>query len=198
MTLEAVRAELQALAEPDYAAFSAKLLPGTGGILGVRLPKLRALAKQLAGEGEPLLEALDSAPPESFEETMLYGMLVGAVKMPDEERLYWMERFVPRVGNWSVCDSFCVSCKAAGKNRPFYRDFIERMLGSGKEYPVRCGLVLMLDWYLVPEEIDFDTEAFYGHGGQPSCGFEESYGHMHDNDFGHDYDYDDFNDEEDY
>ena len=51
---------------------------------------------------------------------------------------------------------------------------------------------------VVPEEIDFDTEAFYGHGGQPSCGFEESYGHMHDNDFGHDYDYDDFNDEEDY
>ena len=155
MTLEAVRAELQALAEPDYAAFSAKLLPGTGGILGVRLPKLRALAKQLAGEGEPLLEALDSAPPESFEETMLYGMLVGAVKMPDEERLYWMERFVPRVENWSVCDSFCVSCKAAGKNRPFYRDFIERLLKSGKEYPVRCGLVLMLDWYLAPEEIDW-------------------------------------------
>ena len=51
---------------------------------------------------------------------------------------------------------------------------------------------------MVPEEIDFDTEAFYGHGGQPSCGFEESYGHMHDNDFGHDYDYDDFNDEENY
>ena len=51
---------------------------------------------------------------------------------------------------------------------------------------------------VVPEEIDFDTEAFYDHGGQPSCGFEESCGHMHDNDFGHDYDYDDFNDEEDY
>ena len=29
------------------------------------------------------------------------------------------------------------------------------MLGSGKEYPVRCGLVLMLDWYLAPEEIDW-------------------------------------------
>lgn len=153
--LETVRAELRTMAEPDYAAFSAKLLPGTVGILGVRLPKLRALAKKYAGEGKALLEALDSASPESFEETMLYGMLVGAVKMPDEERQAWMERFVPRAENWSVCDSFCASCKAAGKNRPFYRDFIERLLKSGKEYPVRCGLVLMLDWYLVPEEIDW-------------------------------------------
>lgn len=178
MTLETVRAELQALAEPDYAAFSARLLPGTGGILGVRLPKLRALAKQLAGEGEPLLEALDSASPESFEETMFYGMLVGAVKMPDEERLYWMERFVPRVENWSVCDSFCVGCKAAGKNRPFYRDFIERLLKSGKEYPVRCGLVLMLDWYLAPEEIDwvlqklreFDHPGYYARMAAAWCG----------------------------
>ena len=39
---------LISMAEPDYRKFSASLLPGTRNILGVRLPQLRRLAKQLA------------------------------------------------------------------------------------------------------------------------------------------------------
>nr|WP_101911049.1 hypothetical protein [Marasmitruncus massiliensis] len=35
-------------AEPEYQAFASRLLPGCGNVLGVRLPKLRKLAKKLA------------------------------------------------------------------------------------------------------------------------------------------------------
>lgn len=178
MTAGEIRAEIQKMAEPAYAAFSSGLLPGTENILGVRLPKLWALAKTLAREGEPALETLFAAAPESFEETMLCGMLVGAVKLPDEKRLWWIERFIPRVDNWSVCDRFCCGLRAVGRNRPFYRPLVEKLLDTGEEYPVRTGLVLMLDWYLVPEEIGwaldrlraFSHPGYYARMGAAWCG----------------------------
>lgn len=178
MSLASIRARLQQLAEPDYAAFSRKLLPGTEGVIGVRLPKLRTLSKKSSPEGEPLLEEFFGAVPESFEETMLLGMLIGAVKLPEEKRLKWVKRFIPRIDNWSVCDSFCVSLKAVGKNRSFYRGLIEELLQRQEEYAVRCGLVMILNWYLVPEEIDwvleklgaFSHSSYYAQMGAAWCG----------------------------
>ena len=43
-----IRKQLGQLAEPKFQQFMAKLLPGVENILGVCLPMLRALAKQLA------------------------------------------------------------------------------------------------------------------------------------------------------
>ena len=48
-----VRRQLQGMAEPGYAAFSASLIPGVQAMLGVRLPRLRALA---ARHPRPLAE----------------------------------------------------------------------------------------------------------------------------------------------
>ena len=43
-----IKAELVRLAEPEYAVFSRRLLPGTENVLGVRLPLLRRLARRIA------------------------------------------------------------------------------------------------------------------------------------------------------
>lgn len=45
-----IRERLLALAEPEYQTFSSSLLPGVENVLGVRLPKLRKLAEQLAAK----------------------------------------------------------------------------------------------------------------------------------------------------
>lgn len=41
---------LEQLSEEDYKKFNENLLPGTKHVLGVRMPKLRALAKEIAKE----------------------------------------------------------------------------------------------------------------------------------------------------
>lgn len=43
-----IRTQLEQIAEPKFRQFTAKLLPGTENILGVRLPLLRKMAKELA------------------------------------------------------------------------------------------------------------------------------------------------------
>ena len=73
-----IKEQLSLLAEPKFQQFTAKLLPGVTDILGVRLPLLRQMAKQLAkGDWKAYLShALDS----SYEEIMLQGMALGYAK----------------------------------------------------------------------------------------------------------------------
>ena len=46
-TAENIRKELKALADPKYRKFHSYLLPGTDNILGVRIPQLRTMAKEI-------------------------------------------------------------------------------------------------------------------------------------------------------
>ena len=48
--IENIRMRLEQLSEEDYKKFNENLLPGTKHVLGVRMPKLRALAKKIAKE----------------------------------------------------------------------------------------------------------------------------------------------------
>ena len=102
---ENIHSWLLAQAEEDYRAFTMKLLPGTEHILGVRLPVLRKLAKKLArGEWQ---EYLTGAADDSMEEIMLQGMTLGYVKASFEEKKPYLDVFVGKIDNWSVCDSTC-------------------------------------------------------------------------------------------
>ena len=100
-----IKEQLLALAEPEYQKFSSRLLPRTENIIGVRLPHLRKIAKQIAKQegSNYLLQADDT----SFEEVMIQGMVIGYLQKIDiEEVLALVATFVPKINNWSVCDSF--------------------------------------------------------------------------------------------
>lgn len=110
-TREEILARLQEMAESEYARFSAKLIPDPPPILGVRLPKLRTIAKELARslpDDPTLWQALEGP---YLEQAMLHGMLIGASRLSDGERRTRLEEFLPRVTNWSICDSTAASCK---------------------------------------------------------------------------------------
>ena len=121
--LAGIRKELAALAEPDYAAFAAKLLrkpqeavPGGSAarLLGVRLPALRKMAARLAKEDwAGNLEALEGAGDgAAFEEIMLRGFLIGQAKIAPGKAFALIRGFLPCVDNWSLCDSLGISIPA--------------------------------------------------------------------------------------
>ncbi len=141
---EDIRAQLEQLAEPEYGAFSAALIPNGPPMLGVRLPKLRALAKQLAPEAEQLLAAPCDA---LFEDIMLRGMLIGCMTCSTQRRLQEIADFVPLIDNWSVCDSFCAGLKEAKRRPQEYWDFILPYLHSKTEFSVRFAVVMLLDYF---------------------------------------------------
>jgi len=145
---EELRRRLLALAEPEYRNFSAGLLPNVGEerMLGVRLPALRALAKELArGDWQDYLRTASDA---SFEEVMLQGMTIGNVRAEPSEILPYVAAFVPKIDNWSVCDSFCTSLTLARRYPETVWDFLQPYLSDTMEYSARFGVVMLLHHYV--------------------------------------------------
>ena len=90
-TAELYRQKLMALSEPGYRAFSEKLNPGVDNMLGVRLPKVRALARELAGSGwQDYFSGCEYA---YFEEVMLRGLTLGYIREPTEQVIFQIREF---------------------------------------------------------------------------------------------------------
>lgn len=166
-TKEFMRERLQELADPQYKEFHSKLLPGIDNILGVRVPQLRNLAKEIArGDWETFLGENDR---EWYENDMLQGLVIGCAKMDFEKRLALTREFIPRINNWAVCDVFCGSLKETKKHRERMWEFLQPFLKSDHEYEIRFGVVMLLSHfveedYLEPAFAAFDaitSEAYY-------------------------------------
>lgn len=165
---ENIRKELLALVDDKYREFHSALIPGADNILGVRVPQLRLLAKEIAKK-EDWRAFVETEDTEYYEETMLQGMVIGLSKMEFEERKRYVEMFVPRINNWAVCDIFCGELKTAvRKGRENVWRFIQPYLQSTEEFKLRFGIV-MLFHYVDEEHIDslleyadsFHHEAYY-------------------------------------
>ncbi|MBG9791364.1 DNA alkylation repair protein [Paenibacillus dendritiformis] len=140
-----IRAQIMALAEEKYRQFSASLIPNINNVVGVRLPELRKLARTIAkGDWRTYLAQADS---DYFEEVMLQGMVIGCAKADVEEILRHVAAFVPKIDNWSVCDSFCSGLKIASSHKERTWEFIQPYLASDKEYEIRFGVVMLLNYY---------------------------------------------------
>lgn len=144
-----VRTFLKENSDPAYRQFAAKLLPGIEGIQGVRLPRLRCLAKQLSQtRAEEYLQAMDGEAKPLFEETMLEGMVIGYADLDFAVRLEYVAGFVPKIGNWSVCDSFCSGLKCSAVNEAQLWHFLQPYFVSEREFFARFAAVMALDFFV--------------------------------------------------
>lgn len=156
MTAGEIRKQLEMLSEPDFREFTAGLMPGVRNVLGVRLPALRRIAKQEArGNWKEYFEqALD----DSYEEIMLQGMVIGYLK----EDLYVVQGlirdFVPKIDNWSVCDSFCSGLKITKEYPAEMWEFIQDYFKDKRPFCVRFAIVMMLQYFVDEEHIEADLE----------------------------------------
>lgn len=147
-----IRAKLEQMAEQPYRQFQQGLLPGVQNILGVRMPALRQMARQLMGQdwqnaldGEDLYQ----------EEMLLRGILVASAPMPPEQREALIRDYVPRIGNWAVCDSFCTNLRQfAAQNRQLAWQLSLCYLQAEQEFSVRFGIVMLLEHFLDPEHLE--------------------------------------------
>lgn len=156
MTCTEARAELLSLAEEEYRAFAQKLSPGVEGILGVRLPAIRKLAKRIVhGDWRAYLA---EAGTDLFEERMLTGFVIGFARCDMEERLRHITAFLPHIDGWAVCDSFCTALTFAKEEPEAVWHFLVPLLSSPSEFDVRFAVVMLLD-YFIREECLADTLA---------------------------------------
>lgn len=137
-----IRTELENLADEKYRMFSSKLIPNINNVLGVRLPELRKIAKCLAKSNyEEYLSITDTI---YFEEIMLQGMTIGYLNMDWGAKEQYITEFVPKIDNWSVCDSFCSGLKFNEVSKDDVWKFLEPYLKSREVYEIRFAVVMLL------------------------------------------------------
>ena len=155
--IEEITAKLYDLTEEDFRVFNSKLLPGVTRILGVCLPAMRKLAKKTAkGDFRSYLEeAHEKITADSIhEEIMMQGLVIGYAKMERDEYRKYLDEFVPKISNWSVCDS-CVNGFKFMRNDPeYWFDYLKIYRDSKEEFELRFMIAAMMNHFVDEDHID--------------------------------------------
>lgn len=132
----------------EYKKFSLNLIPGYSEdeILGVRIPVLRKLAKELfINNYKEVKKFLNNLPHKYFEEDNLHGYLLENIK-DINLCLEETNKFLPYINNWATCDTFCP--KIFEKYKDLVLKNIKVWIKSDKEYVVRYAIGLLMRNYL--------------------------------------------------
>ena len=128
-------------------------------LLGLHLPEMKQVAKTLAKQVDVLdvlhafeLEHQGNRFSLTYEETLVWGLTINALKCTPEERFTLLASYIPVLDNWAVCDSFCCNAKWAQKLPPqTLWEFLLPYFHSDKEFEVRFAIVMSM-CYLMKEE----------------------------------------------
>ena len=148
-----IKQRLISQSEKDFQKFSASLIPNINNVLGVRIPTLRKIAKEIyrSGDWENFVNRKNC---EYMEEVMLQGMVIGLIKQPPQKILQYIKNFIPKIDNWAVCDTFCNSIKFVSDNKNLVWEFIQPYFKSKNEYDIRFAYVILLSYYIDTDFID--------------------------------------------
>lgn len=142
-----IQKRLFELQEMKYKRFMERLVPTVpkDTILGVRLPQLRKLAREIV-DTEEAKEFINQLPHLFFEENHLHSFLVDLYSKNFDEAVTRAEQFLPYIDNWAVCDSF--KPKALKNDPKALYSKIEEWMQSDEIYTIRWSLVLQINWFL--------------------------------------------------
>ena len=144
--------ELKSLVDEKYKKFQSNLVPNIDNILGIRVPVLRSIGKDISkGDWKDFFKVCQD---NYYEETMIQGFVLNNVNTDLDEIIKYMNRFVVKINNWATCDTFCSGMKIVKKNKEYFFPYIKTLLSSNEEYSIRTGLVLLLAHYINDEYLD--------------------------------------------
>lgn len=149
MIIRDVQKQLFEMQDLKYRDFNAGLIPTVEKkrIIGVRMPMLRAFAKEY-GKTEEAKEFLKVLPHQYYEENNLHGLLIEQVKDYDE-CLEELKRFLPYIDNWATCDMLAM--RAVKKHLDIFIGEIYQWLESKHTYTIRFGISMLMRYYLEDE-----------------------------------------------
>ena len=149
--------QLKALAEEKYRFFNQKIVPTRYELLGVRMPSLKKLAKELSTDNEIevyLKNALKSED-QSYEHIILYGLILGELKNISIETLFtYLDPLIYKFDNWAHVDSVVSALKIFKKSPDeAFSHFLPLKEHNG-EFTKRFFVIFMMDYLMDATHID--------------------------------------------
>lgn len=138
-------------ADMAYKQFTEKLVDTRYPIVGVRVPVLRQMAKELA---QHTWQAFLQEEPVYYEDVQLRAFVLAQIRVSAQERMRLLENFFPLMDNWAVVDGLCSSLKETKKEPALYWDWLQTLRNSPAPFTRRFIYVMYLTYYLTPDYID--------------------------------------------
>lgn len=152
MLKEEVRKKLYEMQDVKYKQFDSSLCPNVDNIIGVQVPKLRNIAKQISKTNA--IEYLELEDLTFYEEKVIQGLIIGMSNLLIEDTEKYLQKFIPTIDSWAVCDIVCSSLKITNKYQNEMWQFLENYIDSKQEFEIRFVIVMYLNYYLNDEYID--------------------------------------------
>ena len=130
------------LQDAKYKEFHSKLVSTKYEIIGIRLPIMRDIARKIAKTN--IEEFLELAQNKYYEEVMIQGLVISHIKDEKQFNKYF-KKYIKKIDNWALCDSFCNSIKIVRKYEEKYFAECIKMALSKDEFISRVGLVMILN-----------------------------------------------------
>ena len=145
--------ELFKMQDKEYAKFHSGLVPNinTDCIIGVRVPNLRAFAKECSKKYDTE-NFLDTLPHKYYEENVLHGLII-EVSKDYTKCINLLDNFLPYIDNWAVCD--IVSPKIFKKHKSELLPKIDEWINSKHTYTCRFAIKMLMTHFL---DDDFKIE----------------------------------------
>lgn len=148
--------ELNNLKSEKHKNFSENITKNCHPMIGVPIPKLRELAKQITKLD--FLEFLNSNPMKYYEEVVLQGLVIGYAKFEPELKFKYLKNFISQIKDWSQCDTVVSSLKFFNKNLKQTYQFLEPYFNSEKEFEKRFAIISYMDYFFNDEFFEIVLE----------------------------------------
>ena len=133
-----------------YKLFNDKIINTNYETIGIRMPILKKLAKEIAKSD---YHEYFNKEHKYYEEYMIYGLIIGYLKLPFIEILNLLDSYIPYIDNWACVDTTVSNLKCFKDNLNDGYKYILKLI-KGDTYSIRFGLVLLLNYYIKDEYID--------------------------------------------
>lgn len=141
---------LKSLKDDKYKVFHSKLTDTNYEIIGIRVPIMRRIAKEInKTDIEKFFSLVGNT---YYEEVFIEGIVLSN---SDEKILdKYLVSFIKKIDNWAICDSFCTSLKIVNKKLGKYWMYFTGLIDNNKEFQTRVVIVIMMNYYLNDNYID--------------------------------------------
>lgn len=143
---------LHSLQDLEYREFHGRLIQDNSSLIGIRTPILKEISKKVS-KNHPK-DFLKLVQHNTYEETLIHGLVIGYMKLEFEECTSLLNDFLPFNNNWAINDITCANLKIFKKYLGDGFDIITQYLKNKNPWVVRFGLVLLLDFYINDTYID--------------------------------------------
>lgn len=136
---------LEKYIDKSYREFNSKLIPGVENVLGIRIPVLRNIVKEMSEEERKVF--LNSLPHNYHEENIMHMIIITEEKDFDKAKEMLLN-FLPYVDNWQVSDVGIPKSFKSIKDREGLLEFVKILISKEATYFKRYAIFILMKLFL--------------------------------------------------